>query len=450
MMQRRHFLGAAGGVTAAGLLGGINLPLLAAGEDYKALVVVYLNGGNDGNNLLVPTDGAYGDYQLSRANLALAKASLANLPGSAAGHTFGLHPSLTNMVPLYTQGRLAFIANVGPLIEPSTGAKVLANLVKLPPFLMSHSDQTAIVQGWTVNDDVSGWAGRALELLPSNLRNPISAVTMDTNRTLVLGKRSAVSFMPPGGSRYWGTADLAHPETTSAQSINRMAQWQFANAYEAEYARSLGTAVSDSTRFTQAFLTAGTPAADFGSDNQGNLGNNLRSLASVLPVFKQQGLKRQVFLTQWGGFDTHTNQRGNADNTQDSQFAVLAKALSAFDATNLANGLDGNVVTLVMTEFGRTVRPGSGGGSEHAWGNHWMAMGGPVAGGNVLGSFPSLVLGGPDDGDAGKNGRHVPSTSSDQVGATLMQWMGLPANVVTEVFPHLVNFQSKTIALLRA
>ena len=108
------------------------------------------------------------------------------------------------------------------------------------------------------------------------------------------------------------------------------------------------------------------------------------------------------------------------------------------------------MITLVVSEFGRTVRPGSGGGSEHAWGSHWMAVGGPVAGGTVVGSFPSLVLGGVDDGDSGKNGRLVPTTSSDQVGATAMQWLGLPASQVHDVFPHLVNFNNKTLPLLRA
>jgi uncharacterized protein (DUF1501 family) len=169
----------------------------------------------------------------------------------------------------------------------------------------------------------------------------------------------------------------------------------------------------------------------------------------VLPVFRAQGLKRQVFLVTWGAFDTHANQRGSDSTTQDAQLAVVAKALAAFDATNRANGVDMNVVTLVMSEFGRTLRPGSGGGSEHAWGNHWFAMGGPVAGGTVHGTFPSLVLGSADDGDPFRNGRHVPSTSSDQVGATLMQWMGLPPDQFNAVFPNLVNFSAKTIPLLR-
>jgi uncharacterized protein (DUF1501 family) len=446
-MQRRHFLGAAGAATASGLLGGFALPGLAAGEDYKALVIVYLNGGNDGNNVLVPTDAAYTDYMNARANLALAKASLTALAGSSAGHTFGVHPALAPLAALYNAKRLAFIANVGPLVQPATAAQVLAGSVKVPPFLLSHSDQTAIVQGWQVSEDASGWAGRGLEGLDATLRTPLAAVTMDTNRTLVLGRQASVTYMPAGGVQYWGQADLAHPESNAAQALQRMARWQFANQYEAEFARTFGGAFADATRLTKAFRAATQPSQDFGSDY---LGTNLRSVASVLPVFRSQGLKRQVILTHWGGFDTHANQRGADPNTQDAQLAVLAKALKAFDDANRANGLDQNVITLVMTEFGRTLRPGSGGGSEHAWGNHWFALGGPVAGGKVTGTFPRLVLGGVDDGDPGQNGRFVPTTSSDQVGATLMQWLGLPASKFVEVFPHLANFSTKTIPLLSA
>jgi uncharacterized protein (DUF1501 family) len=449
MIGRRQLIG--GGAAAAALAGTTSLLGLAdrsqaAGEDYRALVVVFLTGGSDGNNMLVPTDAMYNDYQLARANLALPKASLATLPGSAAGHTFGLHASLAPLVPLYSQQRLGFIANAGPLVVPTTALQARTNAVDLPPFLLSHSDQVAIQQGWTVRDDTSGWAGRALELLPSVLRNPLAAVTMDNSRTLVLGRRSPVSFMPKDGARYWGPADLARPDSAAAQSINRMAQWQFANAYEAEYARTFGYAVSDATRITKSLESARAPAADFGNSE---LGQRLRALASVMPVFKEQGLRRQVFLVQWGQFDTHTNQRGSGATTQDTQFIDVAKALAAFDDTQRANGMDNNVVTLLMSDFGRTVRPGSGGGSEHSWGNHWLAMGGPVAGGTVHGIFPSPVLGGVDDGDPGRNGRHVPTTGTDQIGATLMNWMGLPPSLYHEVFPDLVNFPTKTVPLLR-
>lgn len=448
MIHRRHFLGSASAATLAAAVGGLGGSGHASADEYRALVVVYLNGGNDGHNCLVPTDGAYGDYQRGRQNLALPRNSLVGLPGTTAGHTFGLHPALAPLLPLYSQGRLSFILNVGPLIEPATPQQVLANAVQVPPFLMSHSDQTAIVQGWTVDQDTSGWAGRGMELLPSRLRNRLAAVTSDTNRTLVLGKRSPVSFIAPDDGTWWGIGDLRRPQEIGAQSLARMAQWQFTNAYEAEYARTYGTAFHDGTYIARAREAAVMPTVDFGSDDF--LARGLRTLGGLMPYFRSQGLKRQVFLQSWGSLDTHTNQRGADINTQDAQLAILAKALAGFDAANRASGLDNNVVTLVMTEFGRTLRPGSGGGSEHAWGNHWWMFGGPVAGGQAIGSLPNLTLGGPDDGDSGRNGRLVPALSSDQVGATLMQWMGLDPASFLDVFPWLANFPQKTLPLLRA
>lgn len=453
MIKRRQLLGAGGAVSATsllgagGLLGALGSPGHAATDDYRALVVLFLNGGNDGHNLIVPTDGAYTDYQASRANLALTKSSLVALPGTAAGHTFGLHPGLAPLVPLYAQKRLAFIANVGPLVQPATAQQVLANAVEVPPFLFSHSDQVAIQQGWTVTDDTSGWAGRALEVLPSSLRNPIAAITLNNNRTLVLGKHSPVAFLSPDGSRWWGSADLSQPGFEAAQSINRMAQWQFGNVYEAEYARTFGSAVADSTRFTQAMLKTQPPGNDFGS---GDLADRLRQVARLLPAFKADGLKRQVFLVEWGAFDTHATQRGSSAQTQDTQLGLVGKAVAGFDAAMQANGMAENVTLLMMSDFGRTLRPGSGGGSEHAWGNHWFALGGAVDGGTLHGVFPDLRLGGPDDGDRGKNGRLVPSIAADQVGASVMRWMGLPDNQVLDVFPNLVNFGQTTIPLLRA
>ena len=446
-LHRRAFLSQAGWIGTCAALGATALKGSAASTDYRALVVLFLNGGNDGNNLLIPTDAAFTDYQTSRQSLALPRASLADLPGRAIGHTFGVHPSLAPLVPLYAAKRLAFVANVGPLVEPATASQVLNNAVRIPPFLLSHSDQQAIAQGWMLSEDNSGWAGRALERLDPSLKHPLSAVTMDTNRTLVLGRESAVSFMQNGGTRYWGTADLAFPDRTNVQLLLNMARWQSGNAYETEFARTLNTSLDDSVRLTQAYLAVKAPTANFGNDY---LGQQLAGLASVLPVFRAQGLRRQVFLVNWGGFDTHANQRGTGPNTQDSLLRVLSEVMAAFDQTNRDNGLGDAVTTLVMSEFGRTLRPGSGGGSEHAWGSHWMVMGGGVAGGTVHGTFPSLTLGGPDDGDLGRNGRHVPTTSSDQVGASLMQWMGLGSPDIPVAFPHLVNFKTPTMALMQS
>ncbi len=447
-MKRRFFVRAGlalPALGAGGLLGALSLPGAAAGSDYRALVCVFLNGGNDGNNTLIPRDGAYGDYSAARPDLAVAQDSLARLDGSSAGHTFGLNPALAPLATLYNQQRLAWVANAGPLVVPATAQQVKDRSVALPPFLLSHSDQQAMQQGWLGDADASGWAGRSLELLPSSLKQPLSAVTTDNNRTLVLGQHSRVAFMAPGGPRYWGPADLAHPESYWAQSINRMAQWQFANDYEAEYARSFGGSVAESTILTQAFLAASEPRANFASDP---LAANLRALASVLPVFKSMGYKRQVFFINWGGFDTHTGQRGSGALAQDSQLDTVARAVAAFDQANQAAGLNLDVTTFMMSDFGRTLRQASGGGSDHAWGSHWFVLGGAVAGGQVLGKFPSLVLRGEDDADPGGEGRFVPGIATDQIGATLMQWMGLPQAALPDAFPNLVNFEQKNLGFM--
>ncbi|MBY0574358.1 MAG: DUF1501 domain-containing protein [Undibacterium sp.] len=450
-MNRRHFLKSLGapalaGLTGAGLFSTLSTSNAASGDDYRALVCVFLTGGNDGHNSLLAVDGAYSDYSKARANLALAKDSLIALNGSSAGHSFGLAPSLAPLAPLYNNKRLAWIANAGPLIVPATGQQVIDHAVAIPSFLMSHSDQQAMQQGWGGDADGSGWSGRALEHMPSSLINQLNAVTMGANRTLVLGRNAGVSFMDPNGARYWGRADLATPQSYWSQALNNMARWQFNNDYEAEYARTFGASVSEATLLTQVMMKAKAPTADFAGDE---LAKKLRSLASSMPVFKAMGFRRQIFLVEWGGFDTHYDQRGSGPNTQDTQLAIVGKAVAAFDQANIASGLDLNVTTLMMSDFGRTLRPVSGAGTDHAWGNHWFVLGGAVAGGQVIGQFPSLILGGADDADPGRGGRMVPSTSTDQVGATVMQWMGLPAGQLNTVFPNLINFSKKDLGFLR-
>jgi uncharacterized protein (DUF1501 family) len=443
MMKRRHFLQLGGAAPLLGMLGGAG----AAEDDYRALVCLYMRGGNDGLNSLVPTDGAYSDYAAARPALALPKDSLVALAGSSAGHRFGVNPALAPLAALYNRGRLAWLLNAGPLLQPVTARQVLEHSAAVPSFLLSHSDQSMWQQGWSGDSDPSGWAGRALELLPSALRNPASAVTMTTERTLVLGRKSAVAYLSPDESRYWGTADLAQPALAATQTLNRMAQWQFANQYKAEYARTFGRSVQESALFTQALLSAPEPKAAFDGSA---LGRSLRKLAMLMPVFRRQGYRRQVFLLNWGQVDTHSQQRGSAAGSQDWHLDQVGRMLAAFDQANLASGLDASVATLLLSDFGRTLRQASGGGSDHAWGNHLFVMGGPVAGGQAYGVLPTLTLGGPDDMDPGQDGRFAPTMATDQIGATLMQWMGLPTASLETVFPSLANFPQRTLNFLKA
>jgi uncharacterized protein (DUF1501 family) len=444
MMNRRHFLRTAGATPILALSGGAGL---AATSDYRAVVCLFLAGGNDGHNSLVPTDGAYDDYQKSRPGLALAKAELKNLPGSSAGHTFGMNPALAPLLPAYNEGRLAWLLNAGPLVMPATAQQVLQRSVTVPSFLLSHSDQVMWQQGWLGDADGSGWGGRAMELLPSALRNPMNAVTMNTSRTLVLGRSSPVSFLGPWGSRYWGSADLAQQGSASTQALMRMAQWQYGGQYQAEYARTFGRSLQESALVTQATLNAPEPNGAFDSDD---LGQGMRRLATVMPVFRKLGYKRQLFLLQWGNFDTHAAQRGTAVYSQDYQLAKVARNIAALDAANKASGIDSGVVLLIMSDFGRTLRQASGNGTDHAWGNNWFVLGTPVAGGQVYGTLPTLKLGGVDDADRNGEGRFAPSMATDQVGATLMRWLGLPDSQLTAAFPNLVNFSTRTLNFLHA
>ncbi|MES2297743.1 MAG: DUF1501 domain-containing protein [Pseudomonadota bacterium] len=443
-------LGALGlSVTGAGLAAGLGLvsrASLAASDDYRVLVVVHLQGGHDGHDVLIPTDGAYLDYAKVRGDLALAKDSLIALNGNSAGHTFALPPALKSLAPLYNTGRLAMVANVGALIKPVRAVDVAAQAALVPPFLFSHSDQTAYIQGWMGDADPSGWAGRAVELMPAALRKTMPVISYAWDSTLVLGRTSRFAQAQAGGGQYWGASDLNQPHDVSTSALQALGNLQSNNLYEAEYARTFRATFQDATALSLASAKAGVPAGNFGSDS---LATDLRHVASMLPVFKAQGVRRQVILVSLGRFDTHVTQRGSSEFSLDTQLAIVGPALAAFDTAIRAAGLDQNVVTLTMSEFGRTLLP-TATGTDHAWGNNWLLMGGLVQGGQVLGTLPSLVLGGPDDGDPYKKGRWVPTTSSDQVGATLMQWLGLPSEQLLAAFPNLSNFAQKTLPLLRA
>ena len=452
--NRRAFLKRAGAATATGLSAGAlqwlatQSNLARADTDYRALVCIYLSGGNDSNNMLIPTDGAYTDYANARKELALGRSEISPLNGTSAGHTFGLHSAMMGLAPLYNQKRLAFISNAGPLIKPVTAEQVKNNSATIPAFLLSHSDQTAMQQGWQGGADPSGWAGRGLEQLSTTLRNPIAALTMTQNSTLVLGQSSSVAMTYPGGTRYWGQADLINSSNTATQILHSMTQMQFPQGYDNEYVRTMKGALNDSTILANALSQAAPAPTDLGTEY---LAQGLAYLAQIMPVMKSYGYRRQVFLVEYGGFDTHTAQRSNAINDKQSQdylLSVVAKAMVGFDAAMQKSGLGNNVVTFTMSDFSRTLKPAAGGGSDHAWGGHSMVMGGPVLGGPVYGTFPSLMLGGVDDFDEAAGGRWVPTTSVDQIGATLMAWMGLPTANMATVFPNLSNFTQKNLGFL--
>jgi uncharacterized protein (DUF1501 family) len=301
------------------------------------------------------------------------------------------------------------------------------------------------------DEDPSGWGGRAIEAMGGSAALKAPLISLQTsNNTLVLGQKSRMVNAYTGNSRYFGSADLTDPNNRWTQILESMSRLQSNTTVEAEFARTFRGAFLDTRELAIASRSAVEPAATF-KDNE--IGRRMRFFAQTLPYYKSTGATRQVYFTEWGSFDTHANQR-NTNNTsgnedQDTQLSQLADALVAFDQAISAAGMSNEVAVFVTSEFNRTLDQAAGNGSDHAWGSHWMVMGGRVNGAKMYGDkFPSLVLGGVDDAHDGKRGYWVPQFSSDQVAADLLMWLGLPENQLTEVMPNLKNFAKKNVGFM--
>jgi len=450
MMNRRNFLSHAGAVSLAGIAATLASVKNVQAADYKALVVVFLSGGFDGNNVLVPMDAAYNDYFKARTELALPKDSLLRLSGSHIGHQFGLSPANRAFADLFEQKRMAVIANAGALVQPTTMAQLRNNSGKLPPFLGSHTEQEQWIQGWMGDEDTSGWGGRTMDAMSTDMKNFQPLVAMARDYTAVLGNRTSLSLANSGSGSRWGNTELSDPASLSRQRVERASRLQSSNVYDSEFSRSLQAAYNDTVQFAlgQSYGTA--PTGEFPG---AQIGRDLRYLARHLAYAKQAGARRQIYLVQDGGYDSHVDQLSTSTTNPGLEMKIgdVTNSLVAFDKSIQAYGMNNDVITVIMSEFGRTLDPASGGGSDHAWGNHWFAMGGPVKGGVVYGnSFPTLQTSGVDDASLYKpyRGQWIPQFSSDQFMADLVGWLGLTPAQALAVMPNLGNFPQKTIGYI--
>lgn len=450
MINRRDFLAHAGAVSLAGIAATLATVKNVQAADYKALVVVFLSGGYDGNNVLVPLDGAYNDYAKARPALALPKDSFVSLSGSHIGHKFGLSPANRAFADLFEQKRVAVIANAGALVQPTTMAQYKSNSVKLPPFLGSHAEQEQWVQGWMGEEDTSGWGGRTMDAMSNDMKNFQPLVAMARDYTAVVGRSTSLSLANSGSGSRWGNADLADPTNISRQRVEWASRLQSGNVYDTEFSRSLRSAYSDTVLFAQGQSYGTAPVGNF-ADAQ--IGRDLRYLARNLAYAKQSGARRQIYLVQDGGYDSHVDQLSTSTNNPGLEMRIgdVTNSLVAFDQSIQAYGMNNDVITVVMSEFGRTLDPAAGGGSDHAWGNHWFAMGGPIKGGVVYGNtFPTLQTGGVDDASFWRpyRGQWLPQFSSDQFMADLVGWLGLTPAQTLAVMPNLANFAQRTIGFI--
>lgn len=448
-MDRRDFLRRAGALSAAGLAANLDLVSLtaeAATTDYKALVCVFLYGGMDGNNVLVPLDTAgYGQYAAVRtaaSGVQLTQAELLPITPANVGTPFGLHPSLPELQKLFNGGRLALLANVGTLAQPITKADYAAGV--RPDNLYSHSDQQLQWQaGGATGAGSTGWGGRLADLLGPATGQTFPVVTSAAGVTLyVNGASSRPLTVPTSGSfglSGFGTGSVSKARLAALNTllgIDRDNTLVAAAADITQQAQTLATTVNPILGTTSAPLAAAFAGLT------SSLASQLLAVAKLIEARAATGAKRQVFFVSLGGFDTHNNELA----THRTLFGTLSPALAAFYNATAALGVANQVTTFTLSDFGRTFQPAAGGGSDHAWGNHHLVLGGAVQGGKLYGRFPQLVLAGPDDAE--KEGRWLPTTSVDQYAGTLARWFGATDAQLATIFPNLARFPATNLGFL--
>lgn len=398
-LNRRHFLGLTGSLGALGAsqMAGFDLSNVANASDlsdYRALVCIYLNGGNDSNNTLVPLDAAFGDYTKARGGLALTKDSLVPLQNNPAnGHPLGLHPGLRPLSGMFQSGQLAWVTNMGPLVEPTTASKVLSNTAQVPPFLFSHSDQENIQLGWDgFSSQVTGWGGRSIESLAAASRHRMQLVAFNNKVTWLKGKETAVTYAPTDYANYFASGDLTRADDLLIKTYENISQLKSANYWENVRSTNLNNALADARGIANGLANVPQPKGDFTGDR---LGSMLRQTAKLMYAGKLSGMKRQLFLISWGSFDNHSGQLGSASTSQDVQLATLGTNLEAYAAALAGFGLTNNVTTFSLSDFARTLQPVGGDGTDHAWGGHHFVFGGAVQGGRCWGLFRNLFWAAP-------------------------------------------------------
>ncbi len=433
-LTRRQVLGRSAALAAAGPLAATHsLAAPLQGSDYRALVCVFLYGGNDGNNMLVPMDSAgYAAYAKARGNaaaggLALQASSLAPL----GGVNLGLHGALAPLAQVWAQGHLALQANVGTLVRPLSKAAVSAGGSALPANLFSHSDQQAQwQQGGSVVAQSSGWGGRVADLQP---HSSVPAVLSVSGNNVFMNGASTDGLAVSTGSGFAVKGFGNNPARNPLYALyTSLLQQPVANAEQRAAASVLNQALRASTALNTALATSGSVTGLFAGQTS-SLAQQLLTVAKLLEARSSLGVNRQLFFVALGGFDTHNNQL----TQQADLFSQLGPALKSFYDATAQLGLANQVTTFTASDFARTLQPASGGGTDHAWGNHQLVLGGAVRGG-LYGRMPQLLLGGPDD--VSDEGRWLPSTAVDQMSASLASWFGVGAADLGALFPHLANF----------
>jgi len=441
-ITRRQLLNGLGGTALLSFLGKANAFAQNTPPDYKALVCVFLSGGNDSHNMIVPlTQSEFNAYKAARGSLALPDSNGALVPVVTPENVpFGLNPGLTAIAPLWNSGQLAVLANTGMLVQPVTRAQFLANAVPVPTNLFSHADQVQQMQsGVPSTSGGTGWGARAADAI-QNLNGSSSfptTVSISGPALFCAGKIVQSASLFPGFNLDMDGMSLWPQAATDARKLGVQQVLQFDSGMEliqaANHSRQDAIALNAMLTGQSANLTTTFPGTA--------IGNQLQQVAKIIKLRSSTGMSRQVFFCSLGGFDTHGSQSWQ----QWDLLSQLSDALMAFYNATGELGVPDRVTSFTLSDFGRTLQP-SGTWSDHGWGSHYLILGGAVQGGRVYVTFPSMFLGGPDD--SGTRGAMIPSTSTDQYGGTLATWFGVPPDQLPAVFPNIAKFGTADLGFM--
>ena len=432
--------------------------------DYKALVCLFLYGGMDSNNVLIPRAGhpARADYDSARGVLGISDAFVHPILPNNTSDPFGVHPNLAPVAQLFNSGDLAFVANTGTLSYPIANRDEFINgTVPLPPQLFSHSDQQVQWQSSVPDKPFqSGWGGRVAELLnesysaDSQVSMSISLAGINSFQVGTAGSVVQYAVTPSGAIRLSGygpnygnalNPDGSYQTTVAGRRLKAfedIMKYTHDHLLEEGYNKVVRRARENEGTVATALTEAAASGVDFDAaflNAQSPLGDQLKMIAQLIAGRNCLGNRRQIFFCSMGGYDTHQNQNDDFVALCDE----LGNALKSFNDTTTALGVHDNVLLATNSDFTRTLTPNgddpTSSGSDHGWGGHQMVMGGPVVGKNIYGSFPSLKVGQDNDTDRNR-GRWIPTSSVDQYAAVCAQWLGVESAAMDVIFPNLSRF----------
>jgi len=463
--SRRQFLRTASmagmaGISASPFIIGLNSMAAMAqnsgASDYKALVCVFLQGGNDGHGTVIATDSdSFAQFTQARSGApGLAYPLNALLPITLktpqSGRTFALNPALAGVQNLFNAGRAAIVANSGTLIAPATKTQVNANSVPLPASLFSHFDQSAAWQAIASNGGSAehvGWGGSVADVIESMNLNSNSMFTCISTAGIALFLSGQTSFQlnvtSAGPIPIYGLANPPFGSPTASNPLSSILSADETNLFAKEYGVVVNRSIAAQATLASAMLPAGpggipnppqflNPQTKMLADNP--LATSLQTVARIISGSGSLGVTRQIFYVQLGSFDTHNNQA-----IQHAQLLTqLGEAFEYFDGLMVAAGMGNQVTTFTASDFGRTLTCNSN-GTDHGWGSHHFVVGGAVQGQDMYGQYP--VIGVNQANDVGA-GRLIPTTAVDQYAGTLARWFGLSDGQVRQVFPNFGNFGS--------